>query len=154
MKNMIAKPIRSLAQRDMVVDSWFMVLLKLINLKSCGIIKMVVFWGNNNNNNKIILACQMLRRHHTFTHERKTMTAARLLKWTWRRASGSKLGYVLWFSSRKWSLWLTADVLQMFIMMAGTLSWRRWTKVSYSNAQNTVSRENYTLPASKIRGLL
>lgn len=35
MKNIIAKPKRSLAHRDMVVESWLMVLLKLMNLKSC-----------------------------------------------------------------------------------------------------------------------
>lgn len=35
MKNIMVKPKRSLAHLDMVVESWLMVLLKLMNLKSC-----------------------------------------------------------------------------------------------------------------------
>lgn len=148
MKNMMEKPMRSLAQRDMVVDSWFMVLLKLMNLKSCGRSKMDMCVKEARKFLGDVLQAYFLKWDLTLTQDRKTITAARLLKCTWRRARGSKFGYVLWFSSRKWSLRLTTDVLQMFMMMAGTLSCdnvqmvsirnKPWfNKVSYSRKQNT-----------------
>ena len=63
--------------------------------------------------------------HQTLTQQRKTRTAAMLLNWTCRRASGTKLGWPSWFSSRCLRRLLTMEVLVMFMMMAATLSWRR-----------------------------
>ena len=63
--------------------------------------------------------------HQTLTQQRKTRTAAMLLKWTCRLASGPKQGWPSWFSSRCLRRLLTMEVLVMFIMMAATLSWRR-----------------------------